>query len=72
MKETFEALSAAAIGKKTTLEQNKLGYLFITGLGGMFVGVGVIILLTVGGESCLGRLDGKLRVKGQNYERRGT
>lgn len=49
MKETFEALSNAAIGKKTTLEQNKLGYLFITGLGGMFVGVGVIILLTVGG-----------------------
>ena len=49
MKETFEALSASAIGKKTTLERSKLSYLLITGLGGIFVGFGVIILITIGG-----------------------
>ncbi|MFF5995302.1 formate/nitrite transporter family protein [Lysinibacillus sp. KU-BSD001] len=49
MKETFEALSAAAKMKKMTWEQNKLGYLFLTMLGGIFVGFGMILLVTIGG-----------------------
>lgn len=49
MKETFEGLSLAAIKKKGMYQRNKLGYLFVTMLGGMFVGFGIIILVTIGG-----------------------
>lgn len=49
MRDTFEALSLAAIQKKEMLWRNKIGYLLLTMLGGMLVGVGIIILVTIGG-----------------------
>jgi nitrite transporter len=49
MKDTLEALSLAAVQKKDLLQYNKIGYLLVTMLGGIFVGFGIIILVTIGG-----------------------
>ncbi|RUL56366.1 MULTISPECIES: formate/nitrite transporter family protein [Lysinibacillus] len=49
MRETFEVLSNAAITRVTTLNKSKISYLMLTMLGGIFVGFGIIILITIGG-----------------------
>lgn len=49
MKETFAAISEMANKKRTLLHQQPFGYLMLTMLGGMFVGFGIILLITIGG-----------------------
>ena len=49
MRETFEALSNAAVTRVRTLNKSKISYLMLTLLGGIFVGFGIIILITIGG-----------------------
>lgn len=49
MKETVQQLSEIAIYKKDKMQTNKQGYLMLTMLGGMLVGVGMILLIVIGG-----------------------
>ncbi|WP_332648532.1 formate/nitrite transporter family protein [Lysinibacillus sp. 54212] len=49
MHETFQAISLAAKNKITTYNESKISYLMLTLLGGIFVGFGVLILVTIGG-----------------------
>ena len=49
MRATLTAISNMAYTKKTMLQERPLGYMSLTLLGGMFVGFGVILLVTIGG-----------------------
>lgn len=49
MQETFHALSNAAITKMETYKKSKVSYFFLTLLGGIFIGFGMILLVTIGG-----------------------
>ena len=49
MKETFTSISNMAIQKKTLVYKQTVSYLMLTMLGGMFVGFGIILLITIGG-----------------------
>lgn len=58
MKEAIAAISSAAVIKSETLGRSWISYLMLTMLGGMFVGFGVILLVTIGGQ-----LDGHASTK---------
>lgn len=49
MRKTFDEISNAAINKITAFNQRKFSYLMSTLLGGLYVGFGVLILVTIGG-----------------------
>ena len=49
MKVAVQNLSEAAIAKKGKFKNNKAGYLALTMLGGALVGVGMVLLITIGG-----------------------
>ncbi|MER1999904.1 MAG: formate/nitrite transporter family protein [Lysinibacillus sp.] len=49
MRETFLAISDMAIKKRTLLHKQPFSYIWLTLLGGMFVGFGIILLITIGG-----------------------
>lgn len=49
MRDTFDAISMAAKNKITTYNHSKFNYLMLTLLGGLFVGFGMLILVTIGG-----------------------
>lgn len=49
MRQTFEAISQAALLKKSTLQNSRVSYFILTILGGLFVGFGIVILVTIGG-----------------------
>lgn len=47
--EEFAALTNAAKGKVNFLKKNPLGYFVASMLAGMFVGIGIVLIFTVGG-----------------------
>lgn len=49
MKVTVSSLADAAIYKKEKLAHNQSGYIAVTMLGGALVGVGMVLLITIGG-----------------------
>lgn len=48
MKETIASISTIAVFKRNMVLNNKTNYLFLSMLGGMFVGFGIILLVTIG------------------------
>ena len=49
MKETIDAISEMAVTKVRTLNQSKSKYLMMAMLAGLFVGLGIILIFTIGG-----------------------
>ena len=49
MKQTIEALTVAAVGKKIAYDKSKKRYLMVTLFGGLSVGLGMVILVVIGG-----------------------
>ncbi|MCP1145871.1 formate/nitrite transporter family protein [Lysinibacillus endophyticus] len=49
MRDTIDSIVNAGLAKVNTLNKSKLSYLMLTMLGGIFVGFGIILLITIGG-----------------------
>lgn len=49
-KEDFEAAAKAAAGKRAFLSENPFGYFILSVMAGMFIGFGVLLSFTVGGQ----------------------
>lgn len=48
--ETYEAVANAAVGKDNFWKKNKFGYLIASVAAGMYVGLGIILIMTIAGR----------------------
>ncbi len=49
-REEFEAVSNASVSKLALLNKNPLGYFLISMLAGIYVGFGILLIFTIGGQ----------------------